>query len=202
VVLEDDYDAEFRYDRRPVASVQGMDAARVCLLGSLSKTLAPALGIGWIVPARRWSGAPELDLAAQPPAVDQLAFAEFLRSGAYDRHLRASRQRYRARRDALARALGARLPGCAVSGAAAGLHLLLRLPAGAAGAAVAAETARRDVRVMDLDVCRATPGPGPGAGALVLGYGNLADAAVEEAVARLASAVRSAGPDAATRTGR
>jgi GntR family transcriptional regulator / MocR family aminotransferase len=85
VVVEDDYDAEFRYDRRPVATLQGMDPARVVLAKSLSKTLSPALGIGWIATPPRWtarlraSGHPEIT----PPVLDQLAFAALLESGDY-----------------------------------------------------------------------------------------------------------------------
>lgn len=90
VVLEDDYDAEFRYDRRPVAALQAMDPSRVVLLKSLSKTLSPALGIGWLVAPPRWTDALHRtdQTATSPPALDQLAFAALLESGAYDRHLR------------------------------------------------------------------------------------------------------------------
>jgi DNA-binding transcriptional MocR family regulator len=128
--------------------------------------------------------------AGEPPLLEQLAFAKFLESGAYDRHLRASRQRYRVRHDAFVRALERHLPGCQVSGAAAGLRLLLTLNEGCPAATVVVEAARRGVRVLDLDDCRAAPDPG--SAALVLGYCNLADDAVEEAVRRLAAAVRAA----------
>jgi GntR family transcriptional regulator/MocR family aminotransferase len=184
VIIEDDYDAEFRYDRRPVGTVQGMDPARVILLKSLSKMLSPALGIGWVTAPARFRGM-ELSL---PPVLDQLAFATLLESGAYDRHLRACRQRYRIRRDALVRALGKHLPGAPVSGVAAGLHLLVHLPTSVDTAAVVAEAAARSVRVADLAGYHATDqhvGHG-----LVLGYGNLADTAVDEAVRRLAAAVQ------------
>jgi GntR family transcriptional regulator/MocR family aminotransferase len=188
VVLENDYDAEFRYDRRPVASLQGMDPERVCLLGSVTRTLAPAVGIGWIVAPERWRPTAEPGGAGEPPLFEQLAFAACLESGDYDRHLRASRQRYRARRDAFVRALEQHLPGCRVSGAAAGLHLLLTLHDGVSAADVVVEAARRDVRVLELDACRADFSPDPAA--LVLGYCNLSDAGVEEAVGRLAAAVQ------------
>jgi GntR family transcriptional regulator/MocR family aminotransferase len=189
VILEDDYDAEFRYDRRPVGTVQGMDPSRVILLKSLSKMLSPALGIGWLVTPRRWTvPLREADRApARPPTLDQLAFADLLESGAYERHLRACRQRYRSRRDALVTALAEQFPGLEVSGIAAGLHLVLTLPDGVAGAAVVAAAAARSVRVADLAAYHATPGPArPG---LVLGYGNLADASLSEAVRELRAAL-------------
>jgi GntR family transcriptional regulator/MocR family aminotransferase len=181
VVLEDDYDAEFRYDRRPVGTVQGMDPARVILLKSLSKMLSPALGIGWLVAPRRWSGGLG---GSTPPVLDQLAFAAMLESGAYERHLRACRQRYRARRDALVHALAEYLPGAPVSGVAAGLHLVVRVSAPAS--AVVREAAARGVSVADLAAYQGTE---PG---LVVGYGNIADASLDDAVRLLAEAVRAA----------
>ena len=129
LILEDDYDAEFRYDRRPVGTMQGTDRSRVALLGSVSKTLSPALGIGWVVAPPDW--VEPLRAAAGPlgwpSTLDQLAFAAFLQAGSYDRHLRAARKRYRLRRDRLVRALAERLPGARLLGVAAGLHLLVLL---------------------------------------------------------------------------
>lgn len=189
VVLEDDYDAEFRYDRRPVAALQGMDPSRVILLKSLSKTLSPALGIGWIVAPPRWTDVlHRTDLtASQPPVLDQLAFAALLESGGYDRHLRACRKRYRDRRDALVQALADRLPATPVSGAAAGLHLLLRLPADTDPAAVVRAAAARSLRIADLAAYHATTDHSDHG--LVLGYGNLADGTLSEAVGLLAEAI-------------
>ncbi|WP_290049725.1 PLP-dependent aminotransferase family protein [Amycolatopsis solani] len=173
LVLEDDYDAEFRYDRRPVGTVQGTDPGRVALFGSVSKTLSPALGLGWAVVPPQWTIA-----GHAPPVVDQLALAGFVESGGYDRHLRAARLRYRARRDRLVEALGpARL-----SGAAAGLHLVLHLDRPAA--AVVRAVREKGVKVADLDGYRVAPGEP----ALVLGYGNLADNAVAEAARLLREA--------------
>jgi GntR family transcriptional regulator / MocR family aminotransferase len=193
LVLEDDYDAEFRYDRMPVATMQGMDSRRVLLFGSASKTLSPALGIGWIVAPPRWTRAVQAANVsnAGPPMLDQFAFATFVESGSLDRHRRTSRQRYRARRDALIQAIRSRLPACRVSGIAAGLHLLLHLPAGADGEAVAAEAAARGVPVWNLDTCRSLATPANPA--LVIGYGNLADGAAGDAVGLLAAAVEAAG---------
>jgi GntR family transcriptional regulator / MocR family aminotransferase len=189
LILEDDYDAEFRYDRRPVGTLQGTDRSRVALLGSLSKTLSPALGIGWMATPPAWTGALRAATGAQPGSstLDQLTFASFLQSGAYDRHLRAARKRYRPRRDRLVRALAERLPGARLLGVAAGLHLLVRLDDTVDCAAVVERAAAGGLRVADLATYRRRADAiGPG---LVLGYGNLADGQVDEAVALLAAAV-------------
>lgn len=197
LLVEDDYDAEFRYDRRPVAALQRLDPERVLLLGSLSKTLAPGFGTGWAVVPPRWREAlarAARDAPAAPSVVDQLTFARLLEGGAYDRHLRATRVRYRRRRDALVSALGRELPGADVRGLAAGMHLLLVLGADSAAvpdaADVVREAAARDVAVVDLRRYQARPADR--SRTLVVGYGNLADARVDEAVARLADAVRAA----------
>lgn len=191
LLVEDDYDAEFRYDRRPVGTLQGLDPARVALVGSISKTLAPAIRIGWVVTPPEWTAAAR-QWAAPVPVLDQLALAEFLAGGGYDRHLRLLRRRYAARRDRLVAALGRELPGCRVMGVAAGLHLVLLLPDGSPAAGVVAEARARGVRVMDLATCRVRPSGIDPAG-LVLGYGNLEDRLAEAAVAELAAAVRRAG---------
>jgi GntR family transcriptional regulator/MocR family aminotransferase len=191
VILEDDYDAEFRYDRRPVGTLQGMDPSRVILFKSVSKMLSPALGIGWMATPPAWTQTlKESDLpAALPPTIDQLAFATLLESGAYERHLRRCRQRYRNRRDALVRHLSTLLPGCEISGAAAGLHLVLALPSGVDAEAVARAAEARSVRVAHLGDYRIRASEEH---ALVVGYGNLADTAVAEATAQLATAIREA----------
>ncbi|MFH9434940.1 MocR-like pyridoxine biosynthesis transcription factor PdxR [Streptomyces rochei] len=193
LVLEDDYDAEFRYDRHPVGALQGMAPEHVVLMGSVSKTLSPALRIGWAVAPPRWSavlGAEHVG-GMPPPVIDQEAFARFLAAGAYDRHLRASRLRYKRRRDRLLAELAASLPGLPVSGAAAGFHLLLSLP-DCSAAVVVEEAARRDVRLADLDDHRMVRTADAAGRTLVLGYGNLADQAVPGAVRRLAEAVAAA----------
>ncbi|MFE7406304.1 PLP-dependent aminotransferase family protein [Isoptericola sp. NPDC057559] len=195
LVVEDDYDAEFRYDRRPVAALQGHDPGRVALVGSLSKTVSPAFGLGWLVLPPRWRDRLEARSdGVAPSTVDQLALARFLSDGGYERHLRAARGRFRRRRAALLDALDAALPGLPVSGLAAGLHVVLGLPEGVAAAAVVRAAAARDVAVADVRRYRVTAAPLPGgpAEALVVGYGNLADARLGEAVAGLAAAVREA----------
>lgn len=189
VVLEDDYDAEFRYDRRPVGTVQGTDPSRVALFGSLSKTMSPALGLGWMVTPPAWTPRVRTiaTAAPPPPMLDQLTFAGFLGSGGYDRYLRTARKRYRKRRDALVEALRRLLPDRPLSGVAAGLHLVLELDPGTPAAEVVRRAASHDVRLADLDGYRMEPMPdAPG---LVLGYGNLTDNAVVPAVTALARVI-------------
>ncbi|KWT58478.1 GntR family transcriptional regulator [Streptomyces albus subsp. albus] len=133
LVLEDDYDGEFRYDRQPVGAVQGLDPDRVAYLGTASKSLAPALRLAWMVLPDHLVE-PVLALKStgewQTAALEQLTLAEFLGSGAYDRHVRGMRLRYRRRRDQLVAALAGQAPHIRVSGIAAGLHAVLELPPG------------------------------------------------------------------------
>ncbi|MBE1875011.1 PLP-dependent aminotransferase family protein [Myceligenerans sp. TRM 65318] len=188
LVIEDDYDAEHRYDRPPVPALRALAPDRVVHLGSVSKSLAPALRLGWMLApapmraelteARYWT-----DLAS--PALPQLALAHFITSGAFDRHLRQVRRRHRARRDALLAALAAHLPDAAVHGVAAGLHLLVTLPDDVDDAALAARAERAGVTVHPLSSHRHGAGP-PG---LVIGYAAAGPDRLREAVARLAAAL-------------
>ncbi|MFG2479457.1 PLP-dependent aminotransferase family protein [Streptomyces fagopyri] len=143
LVLEDDYDGEFRYDRRPVGALQGLDPERVVHIGSVSKSLSPALRLGWMVLPQRYVDAvlaAKGEREAWASALDQLTLADFLTSGSYDRHVRRMRQRYRTRRDRLVAALAERAPHIEVTGIAAGLHAVLRLPPGTERSAVKAAT--------------------------------------------------------------
>jgi GntR family transcriptional regulator/MocR family aminotransferase len=187
-VIEDDYDAEFRYDHHPVAVMQGMDPGRVFLLGSVSKTLSPALGLGWLVapPALGAALRAANPVAVAPPVLDQLALATFIDRGWYDAHLRAARRRFRTRRDLLVRTLAARVPAGRVAGTAAGLHVLLHLPAGTDTAAAVRTAAAAGLQVNDLDDYRVTRGQDR---ALVLGYGNISDTEIPPAVELLRTAL-------------
>jgi GntR family transcriptional regulator / MocR family aminotransferase len=129
--IEDDYDAEYRYDRNAIGALQGLDPDRVIYAGSLSKTLAPALRLGWLVlPHQLVDPIAQTKMLADQgsPRLDQLALADFLHRGELDRHLRRMRTTYRRRRDALHTALTTHVPKATVTGIAAGLHLTVQLP--------------------------------------------------------------------------
>ncbi len=195
LVIEDDYDAEFRYDRAPVGTLQGLDPARVLYVGTASKTLAPSLRLGWTVVPR-----PLLDRFTEgklysdggSPTLDQLALAHLFTTGAYEQEVRRARATYRRRRDALLAALGASMPECRVAGIAAGLHVLVRLPPGRGEAAVVAAAEARRLRLRALGDFRLAPDADSGA-ALVLGYARLPEPSIGPAVQELAAAVAEAG---------
>jgi GntR family transcriptional regulator/MocR family aminotransferase len=195
LVVEDDYDAEFRYDRRPVGALQGLDRERVIYAGTASKSLAPALRLGWLLAPSRWRraiAAARMGVDLGVSSLDQLALAELLRSGAMDRHLRRTRQRYAARRAALLDALARELPGARVAGVAAGLHAVVLLPPGADEAAVVAAAAEDEVAVTGLATLHARSRPsGPG---LVLGYAPLTEREIAEGVRRFSTKVGASRP--------
>ncbi|NRQ40491.1 PLP-dependent aminotransferase family protein, partial [Nonomuraea sp. NN258] len=150
LVVEDDYDAEYRYDRAPVGAMQGLAPDQVIYAGSASKTLAPGLRLGWLVlPGRLVDdmAAAKIAMDRGSPVLDQLVFADFLSRGEFDRHLRRMRPVYRRRRDALLLALRERLPELVPAGVAAGLHLVTWLPDGLDEATVVARAAGRGVGV-------------------------------------------------------
>jgi GntR family transcriptional regulator/MocR family aminotransferase len=189
LVIEDDYDAEFRYDREPVRALQGLDPDRVAYLGTASKALAPGLRLGWlVVPAELADEAERVKhlLDVCSPALQQRALARFLVRGDYDRHVRRARGIYRRRRDRLLAALDEELPGVGVEGVAAGMHVLLRLPPGVDDRRVTAEAEREGVLVVPLSTYQLAPS---GRGGLVAGYGRVHETALGAAVAGLARAV-------------
>ncbi|WP_435172637.1 PLP-dependent aminotransferase family protein [Actinacidiphila sp. bgisy145] len=185
VVLEDDYDGEFRYDRQPVGAVQGLAPEHVVYAGTASKSLAPGLRLAWIAvpPDLLDAVVREKRLADHhSPVLDQLTLAEFIGSGAHDRHVRRMRLRYRDRRDRLVAALAERVPSVRVSGIAAGLHAVVELPPGAAPSAVLTERARqRGLALGGLDLL----GARADRPALVIGYATPPDHAFAGALERL-----------------
>lgn len=190
VVIEDDYDAEYRYDREPIGALQGLASEQVIYAGSASKTLAPGLRLGWLIaPARLvqpLSAAKEMSDRGSP-SLDQLAFAEFLERGEFDRHLRRMRAVYRGRRDALLVALRRHAPALRPAGASAGLHVVAWLPAGMSEDDVIARAAERDVRALGVRRYRMLPGTGDGG--LLFGYGTLAERQIEEGIRLVAEAL-------------
>ncbi|MEU6597035.1 PLP-dependent aminotransferase family protein [Streptomyces flaveolus] len=178
LVLEDDYDGEFRYDRQPVGALQGLAPDRVVYLGTASKSLAPGLRLGWMVlpPALAAEAASAKGQADTVGVLEQLTLAEFLTSGAYDRHVRSSRLRYRRRRDALATAVTERAPEVRVTGIAAGLHAVLRLPPGTEGSVVQA-AAWQGLALHGLSYHRHPQAVTDPLDALVVGYGTPPDSA-------------------------
>ncbi|PRZ39642.1 GntR family transcriptional regulator/MocR family aminotransferase [Antricoccus suffuscus] len=132
MILEDDYDGEFRYDRKPVGALQGLDPDHVVYFGTASKSIAPALRLAWmVVPEYLLSAVTEAKGRVDTVSVlDQLIFTEFMKSGAFDRHVRGRRQNYRRRRDELIEAIEESASNVRVAGMAAGLQAVLTLPKG------------------------------------------------------------------------
>ena len=193
VAIEDDYDAEYRYDGAAIGALQGLDPDRVVYAGSVSKTLAPALRLGWLVvppsllePVRDEKLLADLGTAR----IEQYAFADFLERGELDRHLRRMRARYRRRRDALVHALADALPETTVRGAAAGLHVTVELADGDDEQSIRAQARSRRVEIETMgDFRPAAAGSPP---ALVLGYTQMSEPSIRAGVRELAEAVHAA----------
>ncbi|RJL33350.1 PLP-dependent aminotransferase family protein [Bailinhaonella thermotolerans] len=170
LILEDDYDAEFRYDTEPVGCVQGLAPDRVVLLGSVSKSLAPALRLGWLAGPPAVADAvrrARADSDLGSPALDQHVLARLIASGAHDRHLRRMRRTYRSRRDALTAALAEHLPAWRVHGVPAGLQLYVELPPGSDEHEIVTRARARGVALDPVTPTRVTH---PGPPALMLGF--------------------------------
>ncbi|MFJ4775262.1 PLP-dependent aminotransferase family protein [Streptomyces sp. NPDC088762] len=193
LIIEDDYDLGLWYERgagRPLA-LQRLAPDHVVYAGTASKSMAPGLRLGWLA-----APAPLLDRlqrvrARQDLGTDvltQLAFAEFLRGGAHDRHLRRLAVLCRARHDALREAVHRHLPGAAVTGRAAGLHAYVTLPRHTDESALVAGALRRSVLVSGAASHYARPGEG--APALVVGHAHLPRSGAQQAVRELAAALR------------
>ncbi|MFJ5827908.1 PLP-dependent aminotransferase family protein [Streptomyces sp. NPDC093089] len=186
ILIEDDYDAEFRYDREPVGSLQGLAPDRVISLGTVSKSLAPALRIGWMICP------PDLaePLTGQKhrsdrgtPTLDQLALAGLIESGRFDRHLRRVRATYAARRAALLAALAEHAPALPVTGLAAGFHAVAHLPAGADEHHIVTAARERSIGLYGMSACRASGSATPAQ--LVLGFGNVGERDIREGIAAI-----------------
>jgi GntR family transcriptional regulator / MocR family aminotransferase len=196
LVIEDDYDAEFRHDGPPVGTLQGLAPDHVVFIGTASKTLAPGLRLGWLALPQRLA-----TIAADAkwwrdsgsPILDQLALADLITSGAFDRSLRRALRSYRARRNLLVSELRRQLPQAHLSGAAAGLHLVVTLH-GVAEHALINAALERGVRVEGVGSFRIAPPPddSDATATLLLGYGRLAEPAIADAVALLAEALSAA----------
>jgi len=189
LVMEDDYDAELRYDRGPAGSLQGLGPDVVVLAGTASKTLAPALRLGWLLlPADLVPIAVTARTMADGggPRIDEWALADLISSGAFDRHVRSARQRYRAKRTILLDALATALPGARVRGIAAGLHVVLELPNGVVEDSVIAAAEQTGVHAHGLSTFTRTHAHPP---SLVLGYGLPSERELRQAVGAIAAAV-------------
>ena len=189
VVIEDDYDAEFRYDRTPVGALQGLAPDQVVYAGSASKTLAPGLRLGWFVmPGHLAEPMAAAKIAADrgSPALEQLALADLMARGEFDRHLRRMRPVYRRRRDALLAALSRRLPRLEPAGVSAGLHLVTWLPPDLDEATVVGAAARAGVGIEGVAPYRISH---PGRGGLIFGYATAGEQAIAEGVDILARVV-------------
>lgn len=197
IIIEDDFDPEFRYDRRPIGSLQGLGPGHVALVGSVSKSLAPGLRLGWVVappPLHDLVMAAKRDDDFGSPVLGQHVLATLLSNGGYDRHIRRTRRRYMERRDALAAALARELPDWDVSGRAGGLHVMLRLPGGLDEEQLCAAAAARGLAVQGT---RAMYGGLDAPDGLLMSYARAPAGVLAEAVQRLSDAagsIRLGGP--------
>jgi GntR family transcriptional regulator/MocR family aminotransferase len=193
LIIEDDYDAEYRYDRAPVPALQAAAPDHVAYAGSTSKTLAPGLRLGWLVPPARLradlvTAKHAADLGS--PALPQLVLARLIATGELEQHIRAVRARQRGRRDALLSALLGALPQVRVQGVPAGLHLLITFgELGVDDIELAERILAAGVLVHPLSWHRQRPGP-PG---LVLGYAAHTPDQLREAARRIGRVLSAAG---------
>lgn len=186
LVIEDDYDGEFRYDRQPLGAVQALAPEHVVYAGTASKSLAPGLRLGWLVlPARLVDevAAAKSHADRNTSSLDQLTLAEFIGSGGYDRHVRRSRLAYRRRRDRFVAAVQRHAPQARITGIAAGMNALLELPGGQKEADTVTRAAHHGLALEGLGVYTAVADRH--SAALVVGYGTPPEHAFTGAIARL-----------------
>jgi GntR family transcriptional regulator / MocR family aminotransferase len=187
MIMEDDYDAEFRYDREPVGALQGLAPDRVISIGTVSKSLAPTVRLGWLLCPASLVDTVAAEKAASDrgsPGLDQLAFATLIESGRYDRHLRRMRAIYARRREVLVESLAGHAPDVRLTGLAAGFHAVAHLPDTADEQAVVAAARARSIGLRGMSVNRAGGGTTPPQ--LVIGFGNVNERAVAEGIAAIA----------------
>ncbi|MFE4398473.1 MULTISPECIES: MocR-like pyridoxine biosynthesis transcription factor PdxR [Streptomycetaceae] len=195
-VIEDDYDGEFRYDRQPLGAMQALDPERVVYAGTAAKSLAPGLRLAWLaLPDALVEPVARLKALADTmsPVLDQLTLAELITSGTYDRHVRRCRLHYRRRRDHLVAALAEHAPHVRVTGIAAGLHVVIRLPPGSTPEPeLLARAQQAGLALHGLAWHRTTPSPAEAPTALVIGYATSPDHAFPAAVQALCELLRGA----------
>jgi len=193
LIVEDDFDAEVRYDRTRVGALQGLAPERVAYIGSASKRLVPGMRLGWML-TPSWLGWPLISVKAiedrGSEAIGQLALHDFIARGELDRHLRRMRLRYQRRREALMEALARHLPQARVDEGAAGLFELAELPEEIDEPALVEAAASRGVGLEGLALHRFRPDGPPG---LVLGFANLPEPAIEQSI-RLVGEALDSGP--------
>jgi len=186
-IVEDDYDAEFRYDREPVGMLQGLAPERVINIGTVSKSLAPTMRLGWMLcPAETVEQFVALKRAADrgSPGLEQLALARLMESGRLDRHLRRMRKAYAAKRAALVDTLTSDAPAVEISGLAAGFHAIASLPGHLDEATLIDKARERGVGLYGISANRSTHAVDPPQ--LVLGYGDLSVHAIRDGIRRVA----------------
>ncbi|MFE9581580.1 PLP-dependent aminotransferase family protein [Nocardia sp. NPDC006044] len=191
LIIEDDYDAEYRYDRDPIGAMQGLAPESVVYAGTASKTLAPGLRLGWLILPSRLvepTSVAKVNDDRGSPVLDQLTFADFVARGEFDRHLRRMRPRYRQLRDTLVGRLAEQIPDLVPIGVSAGLHVMTWLPPDLTEVAVADAAAEQGVGIYGLAPYWVTKN---GPGGLVFGYGGLTEPAIIEGVDLLANAIAS-----------
>jgi GntR family transcriptional regulator/MocR family aminotransferase len=188
LIIEDDYDAEFRYDRSPIGAIQGLAPDRVAYAGCASKTLTPALRLGWLALPSRLVG----DVVLQKlfddmgsTVLEQLALARFIESGGFARHLRRVRPIYRRRRDTALASIATELPDAVPAGVAAGLHVYLQLPSSCDETALVVEARERNLIVEGASWHWSVPSAAPPA--LIIGYGAIAETVIHSGLKLLGS---------------